>query len=254
MKRFWLSVLNNFALGVFAGCVLAFGLSWLLAPELGEDLKRFYVFIFSSLLSLIAAAVAAGGVLANIENQNQLAAEDRRRRHVAARAMLPAALAALSEICSKGVRHSERLADEEVADASAWASLKPQLLIPSEVIDVLQSVLSFTEDEGISRRIQMVLREHQIFMARWGDLAEPHWIQTAENRRCTVVSWAYLRFLVGTLYDFARDRETGITTRDPVEGIRSELRQTLINSFEERYEQEVQSFAKNFKRNSVNGN
>ena len=94
-------LLTNFPLGIFLGCAISFSLFLLLEQSAADFFRKFYTFVFSALISLLAAAGALARVLANIENQNKNQRNDRSRRLASARAMLPNALSNFVEIAKK---------------------------------------------------------------------------------------------------------------------------------------------------------
>ncbi|HKK85334.1 MAG TPA: hypothetical protein VJ942_07400, partial [Roseovarius sp.] len=64
--------LRNTAFGIFVGATLTLAFSWSVDSEVSIEIKRFCTFIFTAIISLIAATLTLVGVFTNIENQRRL--------------------------------------------------------------------------------------------------------------------------------------------------------------------------------------
>lgn len=251
----WLEkFLRNTAFGIFVGATLTLAFSWSVDSEVSIEIKRFYTFIFTAIISLIAATLTLVGVFTNIENQRHLDDEARHRKLNAAKALLPHALSQMCSVCRWGMRYSHSfnyyISDlgEEPFETLSFSQLK----LSDEVISVFRDLIELSDDEILTDRLAGILREHQVFLARWQDEFSPdaaHKVVSDADIRQRTTGWAYLYAITCSLFEYARnEHETLIETVSDKE-ISSALNQSgdpkLHN---EDFVKEVGLYTRTFKR------
>lgn len=209
--------LRNTAFGLTIGACSAFALAYILDSNVSSGLKEFYTYIISALLTLIAAALTLVGVFATIAHQRELEQRARFKKLEAARAFLPNALSRMCELSDYAILYSHnfddfmsRLGEDEFRDISS-----SRLTLTDEIISILRDVIELTDDDKLSRRLSGLLREHQVFLARWRSLFSSDrdsFIQTTEDVRQRTVSWAYLGAISASLFTYARGESLTVDT------------------------------------------
>lgn len=209
--RFLENLLRNTAAGLLVGFAAGMLLSLALDSSVSDDLKKLYTFVVSAILSLAAAALTLTGVFANIGNQRETDRRNREKKLIAARALLPASLSQICSVCAAGIRLSAELGAGQNRHRADFheTSIHP-LRLPDGVIQVFRDIIELTEDRNISNRIAGILREYQVFFARW----ESEFSQSGRailrvssdvNER--TAAWAYLYALSASLFPYARNEE-----------------------------------------------
>ncbi|MFD1157837.1 hypothetical protein [Roseovarius aestuarii] len=92
-------LLRNTAFGGLVGTLVTLALVWAFDSDVSTEIKRFYTFVFTACITLAAATLTLYGVFSNIENQQTQAQQDRNRKLLAAKALLPNALSKMCEAC-----------------------------------------------------------------------------------------------------------------------------------------------------------
>jgi hypothetical protein len=247
-------ILRNTAFGIFVGLETGIVLAWLLSSSFGDEIAKFYTYMIAASLSLIAAALTLFGVFANIENQNNAETERRRRKLQSAKSFLPASLSRMCELCSTGVIYSHRfneLSEELGEDAFQERSLK-DLSFPEELVTVFRDIIELNDDPIVTGRISELLKEHQVFFARWRSLfreeANIKRDREIETRQRTV-SWAYLYAITASLFDYARDQTDSIEKQEGLALISSALNVTGLRDFYfDDLGEEISLYARRFER------
>ena len=207
---FSIKFLKNFPAGVCLGFVLAFILCAIFDANFTANLKQFYAYLVTAVVSLGAATLALSGVLANLQLQTKHREEDRLRRLSAARAFLPHALSSMCEISKFGMINSHNTRQIKPKDMPAdfiERSIR-ETRLSDETISILKDIVELSTDNS-SDRIQLILREHQAFSARWrsfvrsDDEAIIHSFSDATDR---TISWAVLYALSATAFSYARGK------------------------------------------------
>ena len=128
------------------------------------------------------------------------------------------------------------------------------MTLPSDVIQTFLEVIEFHDQPDVANRLSGILREYQVYMARWvsridGD--DANFIETEGDRRERTVSWAYLLTLNETLFEYARDS----VRPEPVveETLRGKIRFRLPEEFQpDQYKEEIASYVQHFHRSFSN--
>ena len=246
--------LKNFPFGVFAGAIIVLMLCWAFDADIQEDMTRFYTFVFSALIGLLAASVALSGVLASLHQQATLREEERKRKLSAARAFLPQALSDMCEVARSGMLNSQTAGSKkgnELAPSFVRSSLE-DIRLNDEIVSIFKDIVEFS-DANAGRRIQAILIEHQVLQTRWSG-----YVRGAENmvrpsafdlayRSC---HWAFLHSLAATAFHYARGG--GDDIKDPVHesDIFSALSMAGIITYEENSDMldAISHYARHFQR------
>jgi hypothetical protein len=150
------------------------------------------------------------GVLTNLQKQDELEAERRRREFLSARAYLPLALSNACETFRNGIRYSHRLTPllnatsaEEVREQSISA-----LTLSDETIRIFRELIENSDREDFAKYVAVLLREYQVGLARWRGNSEfpenESFITIPQDVRRRTVYWAYLYAATASLFDYAR--------------------------------------------------
>lgn len=215
------SYLLNTPMGVVIGFVLACSLGWVFDADFSEGFEKFYTYLVTVVLSLLVAAFGLAGVFSNIASQEARDEETRKRRLLAARAKLPLALSEMHEVCMFGVRFSyelEALIAQHGNDVVRKQSLE-KMTLSGDVLRTFQEIIENHSDEDVADRVMGVLRDYQVFIARWGGEFDPRKatfeVDDEQIRRRTVW-WAYLGCLCETIFEYAREEQnlTDVTGND----------------------------------------
>ncbi|MAO26886.1 MAG: hypothetical protein CMN15_06765 [Roseovarius sp.] len=243
-------------MGMALGAVLTCILAAIFDAEFSAGLEKFYTFLIPVIISLFVASLAVAGVLASIASQDAREEENRKRKLMAARAKLPMSLSAANKVFSEGLKFAANLERaeqpweiEHIANASVSA-----MTLPSDVIQTFLEVIEFHDQPDVANRLSGILREYQVYMARWvsridGD--DANFIETEGDRRERTVSWAYLLTLNETLFEYARDS----VRPEPVveETLRGKIRFRLPEEFQpDQYKEEIASYVQHFHRSFSN--
>ena len=100
-KRSWAF---NFPLGMAAGAILAFTISWILGELPKAEIDGNFIALFQGIITLVVAAVAMSGVSITIKAHSDQQQENRNADLTSARSVLPLALSDLSEYALIRVR------------------------------------------------------------------------------------------------------------------------------------------------------
>lgn len=247
--------LRNVALGILLGVVLTLLLAWLYDTEVRESIAKFYTFIFSAVLSLLAAGLTLVGVFSSIENQQNLVRQQRLGKLKSARAFLPSALSRMCRVSEAGMRYShqfEHHLKELGPDAFAKESLN-ELAFPEELVGIFRDVIDLTDDPIVADRLAAVISEHQVFLARWNS-EFPRGNDQIDPEHYTLertVGWALLYAIVSSVFEFARGESTQIEETDIEQGIRSALHTTATFGLGgPKFDKIVSTYAQSFKKRS----
>lgn len=256
-KIYFKRLLKNTAFGVLVGFISALCLAAVIDADVPPGIKEFYIFILTAVLSLIAAALTLIGVFATIESQQEIELRARRKRLEAARAFLPSALSKLCNISNHGVLYSSRFeifrADMgmvEFRDRSL-----SDLDLTDEIISVFREIVELCEDDAVAQRISGLLREHQVFFARWQsefEVSQVHVIVNSEDIRLRTVAWAYLGAIASSIFEYARGEADTISTTVSGADIASWLRNSgYVSLHEDDYSSEIGLYERTFERRFI---
>lgn len=178
---------------------------------------------WQSILAGLAAIVAAlvGGYF--IQGQVRLAEEQERerirRKHAAARAMLPLALASLSEYadaCARLLRNIHIQCSGSAVPPAALQNLRLPDLPASTTADLRLMVESsgFVEGEAIAE----ILRNIQVLASRLRSLQGPHalgHVEMLDNIEAYMINAAEIKAQADELFDYARGRTNDVRLGPP---------------------------------------
>jgi hypothetical protein len=206
--------LLNFPLGVLCGTVLTLTMLWASELTRAEDINRMIPGLFGALVGLIAATLALAGVLSNIENQNLIAAEIRRKDLAAWRATLPLVLSKLVSISRNGM-----LAALRKGDAARWSqsTLEDKLELTSNQMEVLRNSIKYSGEESAAWLAVLIAR-YQVYLSRSHDLMSS---DSKFEKLDTALDWATLYALAEHCFSFARGETDKIEDRLDSSRIRS---------------------------------
>ena len=243
-------ILRNTSLGACIGAALAIGLSAVFRADVSEGVEKFYTYIFSALITLLASGLALMGVFSNIEHQQHIATVARLRRLRATRALLPSALSQLCELAIWGIRYSHQFAEyrrhlgtEEFERVSL-----SRLELSDELMSLLRDMIELCEDENVAKRIAGMLREHQVLVTRWKDeFSEAR--RVIQNLRTRTVYWALLHALASSLFEYARSETDTVDTVVTEDEIGIGLRAARTRGLElDEFADEIALYARHYRR------
>ncbi|MCA1777152.1 MAG: hypothetical protein LC676_16530 [Loktanella sp.] len=208
--RFIQKVLRNTPAGIFIGFVAGMILAAALDAGISEEIKKLYTFIISAILSLMAAALTLIGVFANIENQRETERRSREKKLAAAKALLPASLAQMCSVCKSGMQFSDnfsefakKLSNDEFEEISTQ-----RLSLSDGNLSIFREVIELTDNDAVSERLTVMLREYQVFFSRWiEDFGQEYKraVKADGDNNTRTVEWAFLFAITVSLFDYARN-------------------------------------------------
>ncbi len=216
MRTFFYRFISNFPFGVFIGVEATLLFVWALSLPGAEHLSLIPAYIFVSATTLLASSVAIAGVLTTLQQNEENRRLERARKLSSARAFLPPALSNFCGIAQNGVRRLRTVYEaQNRRNALNNAELElSRLSLPDEVVTVFRDILEYTDDEGVSKRVQMLLREYQIQYARVQSLIRDANVSQDSYLRQLVVGWAYLYAITGTLFEYSRNEHHTVNDDD----------------------------------------
>lgn len=168
----------------------------------------------AGLLGIVAAAVGGTFIFFQIAEGRRQDRDNRRRRHSAARAVMPLALSSMCDYateCGKRLLGIRRLAQDQRIPTSPNVPDFPS--VPSDVVENFVTVIE-TSDEAIAEKFAEVLRDVQVQSSRLRSL--PHEIAEAErvvvlsNIDAYIADAAELHAKCVALFDYARGRSDSV--------------------------------------------
>ena len=212
---FNIAFLRNFPAGVFVGTFFTLMLCAALDADISDDLTKYYSFIGSALVGLLAASLALSGVLANMNLQAEQRRHERKRRLLSAKALLPIALSEMCEVARKGVANSwrDRPGGPIVSRAEFDRQSLEDIRLSDEIVSVFRDIVEFDDEETAAIRIQGILREYQVFAARWrSHISDQDNLMTPDDSEIAqrTTAWAYLYALAESAFDYARGETTKV--------------------------------------------
>lgn len=212
--RFIQKILRNTATGILIGFVGGMLLAMALDSGVSDELKKLYTFVISAVLSLFAAALTLTGVFANIENQREAERRSRERKLAAAKALLPTSLSQMCDICESGMQFSHNFSTllQELSDEKFKEISVQRLSLPDGMISIFRELIELTDNEAVSERISVLLREYQVLFARWTSVFSQSNLSAMNGelrRNEKTVEWAFLYAITVSLFDYARNESEG---------------------------------------------
>ena len=192
---------RNIASAALAGFVIGMAYVMVLSTNWEDNLIRYGTYGITILVSLFASAIAVGGVLLNLNKQQELI----ERRHIAARAVLPITLSRLHKLAEYGF--------ETVLDVPALREGNPEvaikhlkeLQISSEDLTQIRECIEAADSET-QAWLSLILAHWQIQESRLEtDLLDNNIIPKDERQLASAgVDWLIIRAMISHLYDYAR--------------------------------------------------
>ncbi|MCL5779194.1 hypothetical protein M1105_19715 [Limibaculum sp. FT325] len=127
-----------------------------------------------------------------------------------------------------------------------------QLTLSDGVVSVLRDIIELSDYDDVVKRVSGLLREHQIFLARWRSNFAPDrdtMIVLEGNIRQRTVSWAYLGAISASLFPYARhetDEVSSLVGEREIAGILNTAGVADLHA--EDYAQEIGLYARTFAR------
>ena len=196
--------LLNFPLGIFLGTSFTLLFVWILVSDLSPPFERVVAGIFGAIAGLIAAFLALAGVLTNIANQNHLAEKQRRRKLVAAKAVLPLVLSQMAIVARRGAEISIR----QNIQPKIPSELIAELTLSKEVIATLQATIEQTDRQD-GNRLANLVRRYQVCLTKTARLIARN--DFAVRVDCDLsLSWVILFRLVEDCFEYSRGEASNI--------------------------------------------
>lgn len=176
--------------------------------------------ILASLAALVAAAIGAAMISKQIRQSDEQERERLKRKHTAARAMLPIALNALTQYaleCAAQLKMLYPKLDEQILDPMAIEAFR-QPKIPTAASNDLQAMVEFAMGfEGDA--IASLLSKVQVHYARLSGINNERdssgYIVSRDNLDQYILDSAEIFAQAGRLFAFARREDTEPPSGDP---------------------------------------
>lgn len=156
--------LANFALGCFLGSIFSLSLAWVIDESVATAYQKNWVYLFSALTTLAAAALALSGTFSVIHNQKELAASENAKSLLAARAALPPVLSSLTKKATLGFDACSNQLTLKTTPHVARDTLE-KLTLTTDELAVLTSCIKYCDDDT-ARWLSLIISHLQILYAR----------------------------------------------------------------------------------------
>lgn len=245
-------LLKNTPVGILLGAIWAFCLAAILDDTVVKNAFNFPVYIISAFITLVGASLALVGVFASIDNQNSLQERQRRNKFLSAKAFFPMAISSFVKVCQAGVRLSHEEQYYRELHGSGFKEHSLSLLNPKDQImfTVFRDIIEYSDDIHLVERMSLMMREYQIFLARWErGLTDTDMVTCPGDIRQRTVAWAYLAAIAMTMFDVARGNTDELEKTDNFEEVlASFLRSAPVGVWAEDLSDEVGLYSRTFER------
>jgi len=218
---------RNAAFGTIVGFTSGMVIAWAYDSQILIELQKFYTFIASAILSLIAATLTLLGVFANLNQQREQEDERRVRRFKSALAVLPQALSVTLSVSQRGIIFSETLDEvDQILEGKPNQTDIENLELPSEIITVFRDVIEFSDDEKAVNRLVALLSEHQLLMAKLQSdlrMGVPLMALPELHKAERTAGWAFLAIISTSMFQFARGETHNLEQVDASKLLEMEL-------------------------------
>jgi|GEM_PF-6148695 len=182
--------------------------------SISEKLVENWFSVWAVSIALFSAALALAGVMVQVEQTSSEARELRKRKLQSARAFLPSALSSSCQTILTGLKSSSLFFQSErnEEDAQSLARSIEELYFSDEVVTVFRDVLENVEEQSVSDRIEVMLREFQIHRSRTQSLVKDYRFMAKPETHLSelIIGWAFVYALTSSLFDFSRRKSEGI--------------------------------------------
>lgn len=167
------------------------------------------MYVFGSVLTMIAATITLTGVLSNLDIQREQVEDAYEHKAQSARVFLPNVLSIFGERAIVGLHYNYAIAANGVISGLANSGDASVLALPNEAVVVFRDLIENSADEKLRNYLFELLREHQLLVTRsrrigWRSTRQP----SCEYYR-HVAHWTDLYAVAGVIFDYARgDTET----------------------------------------------
>lgn len=247
MRKFLLKLITNFPFGVFVGVEGTLILIFFFSRQDFEKVTMLPAYLFAASATLLASSVAVAGVLATLQQNEMNRLHERQRRLASARAFLPSSLSRFCRIAHVGCSlvHQVYRSKDRTKELGVIEPRMIELALQDEIVQVFRDVLEFVEDEQVSSRIQLILKEYQVQFARTQSMLRDSTVGQDDYLRQLAVGWAYVYGLVVTLFNYARG--DCATVNDDAFSLGAGLSDAGVFVTDE-YEDEIDLYARTFQR------
>lgn len=195
-------LLLNFPLGLFLGCSLTLLLAYFLDRSFSDQLSKFYTFVFSALLSLVAATLALAGALNASNTQQKIDENNRLRRLASAKASLPSTLSSALDYYNRLQEWNAPGLNEEPPEAiETGLGLEPQS------VNAFKAVIENASPEE-AHYFSRFLAHDQILTARCKDRINLEVAQPSQQTMELSVDIARQQTALNFAFDYARGRDS----------------------------------------------
>ena len=202
-KTSLLGHLKNFPFGLFVGAALALLLATTIDGDVGEELAKNRTYIFSALMTLIAASIALAGVLFNTGNQSALNERNRLAHLKAAKAVLPLALSHMNQVARKGLEFSLQTLDL-YHDKENLKTVKAALDLGDSVLPTLRDCIEYA-DPVSGDWLSLIIQKYQLCFARLlGAMEDDGAILGEDSPAYHAVDWVELLAFIDHIWPYAR--------------------------------------------------
>ncbi len=198
---FKIKFLMNFAGGLALGTIATLFLCWMFDSQISEDLKKLYTFIFSAIMTALAATLALAGALNNVYTQRELDRNNRLRRLNAAKANLPIALNNFIKVCK--IAKNKETSELSTGFPQGTPARNFGLDHKEEAINTLTSVIENAEIRE-AKILSSILANHQVLVARMGEM-QPE--RSEREILESIAYWSYQSCLISHCFNYARGDE-----------------------------------------------
>tara|TARA_R110002094_G_C4888131_1_gene209504 strand:- start:193 stop:984 length:792 start_codon:yes stop_codon:yes gene_type:complete len=195
-----LAQLKNFPFGIFLGICFALLLSWLFDSDIKEEMTKFYTFVFTAVISLLASTLAVVGVLLNLNKQQELI----ERRHIAARAVLPLTLSRLYGLTERAFEITLDTTALRKRPEDVRRNLLKKLRLTKDDIEQLRDCIE-ASDEQSQAWIALIIAHWQLEISRLENrLLDQNLLFLDSQLHNSAIDWLTIRGMAIHLFEYSR--------------------------------------------------
>ncbi len=191
---------KNIAFAAFLGCLIGMAFFAIIGSGWHEQAVKYGTYALTVLVSLLASAIAIGGVLLNLDKQRELV----ERKHIAARSVLPLSLSRLHKLTESGF---ETVLDvPELRNGPREEALQrfQNLRIPSEDIQQIRECIE-AADPPTQAWLSLILAHWQLETSRLESTLFDENLETIPRQLAnSAIDWLTIRAMIIHLFDYSR--------------------------------------------------
>lgn len=191
---------RNIAFSALLGCLLGMAYVGVLSSGWEENAVRYGTYGITVLVGLFASAIAVGGVLLNLNKQQELI----ERRHISARAVLPLTLSRLHKLTEHGFETVLNVPKLREGPKEEAINQFQKLQIPGDDIKQIRECIEAADGET-QAWLSLILAHWQLETSRLESTLLSEAMNTTPRQLASSgIDWLTIRAMVIHLFDYSR--------------------------------------------------